>query len=77
MRIPARYSNLLFGGLLSGIQVAVVSGAVVAVTHGVSDQFLNLWAQGITTAWPISFPSAVVFAPLVKKAVSWLTEAHD
>jgi hypothetical protein len=31
MKIPAKYSNLLFGGLLPIIMVTIISGAVVLV----------------------------------------------
>ena len=36
MRIPAKYSNLLFGGLLSTIMVTIISGAVVLVNQGLT-----------------------------------------
>lgn len=73
MKIPARYSNLLFGGLLSAIMVTVVSGAVVIVTQGIDADFLYHWFKGFATAWPIAFPTVVVVAPLVRKLVNKLT----
>lgn len=73
MKIPARYSNLLFGGLLSAIMVTVVSGAVVIVTQGINRDFLHHWAEGFLTAWPVAFPTVVVVAPLVRKLVNKLT----
>lgn len=74
MKIPAKYRNLLFGGLLSGIQVVIISGAVLLVTRGLSDEFLQQWLRGIATAWPFSFPTAVVLTPQVNKIVAWLTD---
>jgi hypothetical protein len=34
MKIPARYSNLLFGGMLSIIMVTIFSGAVTLINQG-------------------------------------------
>ena len=60
MKIPARYSNLLFGGMLSMIMVTIISGAVVLVTQGVSTDFPVRWFKGFATAWPIAFPIVLV-----------------
>ncbi len=73
MKIPARYSNLLFGGLLSVIMVTIISGAVVIVTQGINADFLMHWFKGFATAWPIAFPTVVVVAPIVRKLVNKLT----
>lgn len=73
MRIPARYSNVLFGGLLSIIMVTVISGAVVLVTQGFGPDFPAHWLKGFATAWPIAFPTALVVAPFVRKVVTKLT----
>lgn len=73
MRISSRYSNLLFGGLLSLIMVTIISGAVVFVTFGPVYNFLALWFKGFATAWPIAFPTVLVVAPLVRRVVNKLT----
>ena len=73
MKIPARYGNLIFGGLLSAIMVTVVSGAVVLTTRGLSPDFANLWFKGFATAWPVAFPTVLVVAPWVRNIVSKLT----
>ena len=71
--IPVRYSNLLFGGMLSLIMVTIISGAVVLVTQGVGPDFLVLWFKGFATAWPIAFPTVLVVAPFVRRVVARLT----
>lgn len=73
MKIPARYSNVLFGGLLSAIMVTIISGAVVLVTQGLDADFLIHWLKGFGTAWPIAFPAVLVVAPWVRKVVAKLT----
>ena len=77
MKIPARYSNLLFGGLLSAIMVTIISGAVVLVTQGFNAEFPLRWAKGFATAWPIAFPTVLVVAPFVRRVVAKLTVAPN
>ena len=74
MKIPAKYSNLLFGGLLSVIMVTIISGAVVLVNQGLTAAFPAQWFKGFATAWPIAFPTVLVVAPRVRKLVARLTE---
>lgn len=73
MKIPARYANLLFGGILSIIMVTVISAAVVIVTQGFGPNFMVYWFKGFATAWPIAFPTVLVVAPFVRKLVVKLT----
>lgn len=73
MKFSARYSNLLFGGMLSAIMVTVISGAVVLVTQGLGPNFAMSWAKGFATAWPIAFPTVLVVAPFVRRVVAKLT----
>jgi len=75
MKIPARYSNLLFGAILSAIMVTIVSGAVVLVTEGLGPEFPAHWFKGFATAWPIAFPTVLVVAPWVRKFVGKITAA--
>ncbi|BBE49682.1 hypothetical protein OYT1_ch0106 [Ferriphaselus amnicola] len=74
MRIPAKYANILFGGMLSAIMVTVISGTVLFVNQGYSPEFFRQWFKGFTSAWPIAFPTVLVVAPRVRKMVARLTE---
>ena len=74
MKISSRYSNLLFGGLLSLIMVTIISGTVVLVTHGLNSGFPAQWFKGFATAWPIAFPTVLVVAPFVRRIVVKLTK---
>ncbi len=71
--VPARFSHLLFGALLSGIMVSVVSASVIVINHGISPDFLARWAKSFATTWLISFPTVLVVAPLVRRVVAYLT----
>ena len=73
MKIPARYSNLLFGGLLSIIMVTIISGTVVLINQGFDSEFFARWFRGFITAWPIAFPTVLVVAPFVRRVVAKIT----
>jgi Protein of unknown function (DUF2798) len=73
MKIPARYSNLLFGGMLSIIMVTIISGTVVLINQGYNPEFFTRWFRGFITAWPIAFPSVLVVAPFVRRVVAKIT----
>jgi hypothetical protein len=73
MKIPARYSNLLFGAMLSIIMVTIISGTVTLINQGFNAEFFTRWFKGFITAWPIAFPSVLVVAPFVRKVVAKLT----
>ncbi len=73
MKIPARYSNLLFGGMLSVIMVSIISGTVVLINQGYDAEFFARWFRGFATAWPIAFPTVLVVAPFVRRVVARVT----
>ena len=73
MRIPTRFSPLLFGALLSMIMVAVVSAFVLATSQGVHPGFLAQWMKSCMTTWPMAFVTVTLVAPLVRRAVAKLT----
>ncbi len=73
MKIPSRYSNLLFGAMLSIIMVTIISGMVTLINQGFNAEFFTRWFKGFITTWPIAFPSVLVVAPFVRKVVAKLT----
>ncbi len=77
MKIHARYSNLLFGGILSLIMVTIVSGVVILINQGFSADFFVRWLKSFITTWPIAFPTVLIVAPQVRKLVVKLTEPNS
>ena len=73
MRIPVRYSPILFGALLSAIMVAIVSAFVLALNQGVHAGFLAQWAKSCLTTWPVAFLSVTLIAPWVRRVVARMT----
>jgi hypothetical protein len=75
MRIPARYSPILFGALLSAVMVAIVSAFVLATSRGLDAGFIALWTQSCLKTWPVAFVSVTLLAPRVRKLVASVTVA--
>jgi Protein of unknown function (DUF2798) len=75
MRIPSRFAPIVFGGLLSAIMVAVVSGLVLALNQGIHQGFLAQWLRSCLTTWPVAFPTVTIVAPWVRRLVGRLTTA--
>ena len=73
MRIPNRYSPIVFGALLSAIMVAVGSAIVLALNQGIQQGFLWQWLRSCVTTWPVAFPTVTVVAPWVRRAVGRMT----
>jgi hypothetical protein len=73
MKIPARYSDLLFGGMLTIIMVTIVSGTVVLFNQGYNSDFFTRWFRGFITSWPVAFPTVLVVAPFVRRVVARIT----
>ncbi len=73
MRIPARYSNILFSGMLSAVMVTLVSATVVFVNQGYGPDFFARWRTSFATAWPVAFTTALLVAPIVRRLVARLT----
>lgn len=73
MRIPARFSPILFGALLSAIMVALVSAFVLATTRGFHPGFVEQWLRSCATTWPVAFVTVTLVAPLVRRVVGRLT----
>ncbi|MCV2403401.1 DUF2798 domain-containing protein [Marinomonas sp. C2222] len=73
MRIPRRFTPILFGGLLSLIMVCVVSAFVLTISQGIQPDFTSVWLKSCLTTWPVAFPTVLVVAPLVRKLVERIT----
>lgn len=71
--IPVRFAHILFGALLSGIMVSIVSASVLLINQGFTADFLARWVKSFASTWVIAFPTVLVVAPLVRRMVAYLT----
>ncbi|WP_169577647.1 DUF2798 domain-containing protein [Sinimarinibacterium sp. CAU 1509] len=73
MRIPQRYSPIVFGAVLSAIMVCIVSAFVLAISQGIGPNFLRHWLRSCATTWPVAFPTVTLIAPWVRRFVARVT----
>ena len=75
--IPARYSHLLFGLILSGLMSFIVSGIATLRSVGPVPDFLSLWLSAWLPSWAVAFPSVLVAAPIARRLVARLVKTED
>lgn len=73
--VPARYSHILFGFILSGLMSCIVSGIATLRALGPADGILGAWMSSWATSWMVAFPTVLIVAPLARKLVGSLTKA--
>ena len=73
--IPKKFAPALFSLILSGLMSFLVSGISTFRVSGLTSDFTGLWFGAWLTAWLVAFPVVLVAAPLVRKAVEWLTRS--
>ena len=67
--LPRRLEPFVFGYLVSGVMSFQVSGMATASSLGVTPNFARDWMTVWLPAWGIAFPSAVFFAPVLRRAL--------
>ena len=71
--IPARYAQLLFAFILSGMMSLLVSGISTWLSVGFTAQLPQAWVGSWLPSWLIAFPAVLVLAPLTRRVVARLT----
>ena len=72
MKLPGRLEPLLFVLLLSGLMSLLVSGISMFRATGWVPDFVQAWMGAWLTAWLFAFPSALLVAPLARRAAQRL-----
>ena len=75
--IPARYSHILFGLILSGLMSFIVSGIATFRSVGPVPDFLTLWMGAWLASWAVAFPSVLIAAPIARRLVARLVRAEN
>ena len=71
--IPARYSHIVFGFVLSGMMSFIVSGIATLRAVGMVPDFFGVWMGGWFPSWAVAFPVVLVVAPIARRIVGRLT----
>ena len=74
MKINPKYTDLLFAFFMSVLMALLMSGVLTAIHLGFTQNFISMWLHAFILAWPITFPSIVLLAPIVRKIVASLIE---
>mgnify|MGYP000040805951 CR=1 FL=1 len=67
--IPARFTSVVFGFLLSGLMTLIVTGVTIAQQP---DPTVGKWLAAFGTGWLVTFPTVLVVAPIVRRLVAKL-----
>ena len=70
--IPARYSHILFGLILSGLMSFLVSCIATLRAIGLDDGFMGTWMLSWLSSWAVAFPTVLVVAPITRRIVARL-----
>jgi Protein of unknown function (DUF2798) len=70
MKINPKYADLLFAFFMSVLMALLMSGVLTAIHLGFTQNFIGKWLHAFLLAWPITFPSIVLLAPIVRKTVA-------
>ena len=71
--IPERFSNLLFGFIVSAIMTLVVSGISTFNNVDIEGQFYLLWFNSWIKSWLVAFPLILLVSPITKLFISKIT----
>jgi hypothetical protein len=73
MRIPHRYSHLLFALLMSFVMAFIVTAFVTWINTGMGEGFVGRWMHAFLLAWPVAMTCILLFVNKVRKLVTKLT----
>lgn len=72
--IPARYSSIVFGLILSGLMSFLVSGISTLRVFGFSDGLFAQWIGAWLPSWLVAFPAVLIVAPITRRLVARLVK---
>jgi Protein of unknown function (DUF2798) len=73
MRIPPRYSPLLFALLMSLVMAFIVTGFVTWINTGMGEGYIGRWMLSFFSAWPVAMVCILLFVNKVRSLVAKLT----
>lgn len=73
--IPARYSPILFGLILSGLMTLMVSFIATIRVLGLADDLFGVWMSSWMYSWAAAFPAVLIVAPITRRMVARMVRA--
>ncbi len=71
IRLPARYTPLLFAFYMSGIMALLMTLLITALQRGFSNDYLSQVWQAYQVAMPCAFSAILFVRPLVMRLVKY------
>ena len=68
--IPRRFEPVVFGLVLSGLMLLIVSGVATLRVAGLTPAFPTQWLGAWLPSWAIAFPAVLIVAPLARRLVA-------
>ena len=73
--IPARFQNVVFAFFFSCLMTLVVSAITTLRNLGFDDASFAKWMSAFFSSWPVTFPTVLVVAPIVRRLSSKLVKS--
>jgi hypothetical protein len=73
--LPARYGQVAFSVVISGLMSLLVTGVASLRTVGLGPGFTGAWMSAWALAWPIAGAAIHFLAPVVRRLVAAITQA--
>jgi len=73
MRVPSRYTPLLFALLMSFVMAFIVTAFVTWVNTGIGVGYVGRWMHAFLLAWPVAMTCILLFVNKVRNLVAKLT----
>lgn len=77
LRLPVRYTPLLFAFYMSGIMALLMTLLITALNRGFSTDYLRQVWQAYQVAMPCAFTAILLVRPLVMRLVKYSVQAEQ
>lgn len=75
MKIPARFTPIVFAFVMAMLMAFIMSGILTLVNLGPVAGFFSKWMHAFPIAWACAFPSVMLVSPIVRRLVAMLVES--
>lgn len=75
IKLSHHYRKVLFALIMSCCTALIVSGIIIYLHLESLPLFINAWAAGFITAWPIVFIAILTIAPVVNRFLDLFIES--
>ena len=73
MKINKKYSEILFGVLVSLVMSLMISFILTLINMDFASNFFDIWFRGFILGFIVAFPTSMAIIPAVRKIVDKLT----